>query len=408
MKFTSIDKSFSRFAEFLDSRLNSGRIEIIDWKGNRVICGPADKRLVGALEVKSPKAVSRMITNPALAVGIAYADGDWRVIDGDLADIIATLRGDIQMSPPALLNAMDFGRKTIARWLGRTSDPKNIDFHYNIGNEFYELWLDSEMFYSCAYYEQANASLDTAQQAKARRIAAKLDLRPWDRVLDIGCGWGGMAFYLARNFDVQVTGISLAQRQVDYCNAKAIEQGLEDRTRFELCDYRAVQERFDAVVSVGMLEHVGKAHLTDMFRSVNDLLKPDGVALVHTIGSVGKDTSPNPWIERHIFPGGHIPSLNQITTAIAKTPLLVSDIETLRMHYAWTLNAWRRRFVDAKRTITSMRGERFFRIWEFYLAISEASFRVGIYVNYQVQLVKRIDALPFTRDYMDPASHPGR
>ena len=400
-----MDKSFSRLVAFLNSRLTSGRIEIIDWDGNSAVCGPAKAPFIGAVELKSRNAIPRMISNPALAVGVGYAEGDWRVVEGDLVDIIIALRGDVDLPAPALLKVLNSGRKTADRLLGRKSDLKNIDFHYNIGNEFYELWLDSEMFYSCAYFENQTESLEIAQQAKARRIAARLNLRPGDRVLDIGCGWGGMAFYLARNFDVRVTGISLAKSQVDYANARASKLGLEDRTFFELCDYRSAEGRFDAIVSIGMLEHVGKAHLADMFKAVDKLLSPDGVALVHTIGSVRKDPHPNPWIDRHVFPGGFIPSLNQVTTAIDQTSLLVSDVETLRMHYAWTLNAWRLRFVDARRKITSLFGERFFRVWDFYLAVSEASFRAGIYVNYQVQLTKRIDSLPFTRDYMTVETH---
>lgn len=399
-----IDKSFSRLVAFLDSHLLSGRIEIIDWDGNRVICGPRELPLIGAFKLKSRNVISRMIANPSLAVGVGYADADWAVAEGDLADIIATLRGDIHVPVTALLNALNFGRNTIDALFRHKSDLKNIDFHYNIGNEFYELWLDREMIYSCAYYENPSDRLEIAQQAKIRRIAAKLDLCSGDRVLDIGCGWGGMAFYLAQNFDVRVVGISLAQSQVDYAQARAIELGLEDRTRFELCDYRTAEGSFDAIVSIGMLEHVGKASLTDMFEAVDRLLKPDGVALVHTIGSVAKDPRPNPWIDRYIFPGGYIPSLNQVTAAIEETSLLVSDVETLRMHYAWTLKAWRQEFNCAKREITSMFDERFYRVWDFYLAVSEASFRTGLYVNYQFQLCKKIDSLPFTRDYMNSES----
>ena len=341
-----------------------------------------------------------MMANPALAVGAAYADGDWFVVDGDLVDIIVTLRGNTRLSMPVLPRALNLAGKALDMLLRRKSDLENIDFHYNVGNEFYELWLDREMFYSCAYYDDPDDSLEAAQVAKARHIAGKLNLEAGDHVLDIGCGWGGMAFHLAQNFDVHVTGISLAERQIEHCNAKALKSGLQDRIRFDLCDYRSATGSFDAIVSVGMLEHVGRAHLSDMFKAVDRLLKHDGAALIHTIGSVATDPKPNPWIDRYIFPGGHIPSLNQLTAAIEKTPLLVSDIETLRMHYAWTLSAWRRRFLDAEQTIISMFGERFFRTWDLYLAISEASFRTGIYVNYQLQLTKRIDSLPFTRDYM--------
>ena len=395
------DKAFGRLAGFLDAHLQSGRIEIVGWDGRRAMCGPTEAPLIGAVELKSRDAAARMMANPALAVGAAYADGDWFVREGDLVDIIGTLRGDTRLSMPALPGAVNLVRNTIEALLRRKSDLRNIDFHYNVGNEFYELWLDREMFYSCAYYDDPAGSLEDAQLAKARHIAGKLNLNPGDRVLDIGCGWGGMAFFLAREFDARVTGISLAERQVEYCNAKAVKSGLHDRASFELCDYRSARGSYDAIVSVGMLEHVGKAHLTDFFSAVDNLLKPDGVALVHTIGSVARDPKPNPWIDRYIFPGGHIPSLNQITAAMEQTPLLVSDVETLRMHYAWTLNAWRHRFSEAKSKIVAMFGERFFRIWELYLAISEASFRTGIYVNYQVQLTKRIDLLPFTRDYMN-------
>jgi cyclopropane-fatty-acyl-phospholipid synthase len=395
-----IRKPFGRLIAFLDAHLRSGRIEIIDFDGNRTICGPVDTPLAGAVQLKSRDAIARMIADPALAVGSSYAEADWEVADGDLADIMTIVRADLHVPTRPRTTPLNIGRTAADILFRRKSDLTNIDFHYNIGNDFYDLWLDREMFYSCAYYEDPAESLESAQQAKARRIAAKLNLHPGDRVLDIGCGWGGMAFYLARNFDVRVTGISLAASQVDYARARAIELGLDDRTCFELCDYRSAGGSFDAIVSIGMLEHVGRAHLGTMFQAVDSLLKPDGVALVHTIGSVDSSPRTNPWIDRHIFPGGYIPSLNQITAAIERAPLLVTDVETLRMHYAWTLKSWRRRFADAREAIAAMFGERFCRIWEFYLAISEASFRAGVYVNYQVQLAKTIGSLPFTRDYM--------
>src|SRR4051794_33454483 len=328
-------KSFSRLVAFLDQRLHSGRIEIVDWDGSSAVCGPPEMPVVGAIAFRSRTAIARMLANPGLAVGAGYANGDWRVAGGDLADIIATLRGDIEVQPPPLLSALNSARKAMDRSLGRQSDMQNIDFHYGIGNDFYELWLDREMFYSCAYYDDPSDSLETAQEAKAQHIAAKLDLRPGERVLDIGCGWGGMAFYLARNFDVRVTGISLAKCQVDFASSRAVKLGLQDRLSFELCDYRSAEGEFDAIVSIGMLEHVGKAHLPAMFKAVDRLLKPDGAALIHTIGGIGKDPAPNPWVDRYVFPGGHIPSLNQVTAAIEQTPLLVSDVEMLRMHYAW-------------------------------------------------------------------------
>ena len=401
-----MDRAFNRLTAYLDANLRSGRVEVSDWTGNRVTCGPAEMPLCAAVEFKSRGAVSRVMANPALTLGSAYAEGEWHLARGDLVDLITTLRRDIQPAAPALMKALMRSRRALDRLRGRRSDLQNVDFHYNIGNEFYELWLDREMFYSCAYFEEQGQSLDAAQQAKAQHIATKLNLQPGDRVLDIGCGWGAMAFYLARNFDVRVTGISLAQQQVEYANARAARIGLADRTSFELCDYREVTGSFDAIVSVGMLEHVGKRHLPEMFGAIERLLKPDGTALVHTIGSAGRNPGQNPWVERYIFPGGYIPSLNQITAAIEESSFLVCDIETLRMHYAWTLEAWRKRFLRAQRKIVSTFDERFFRLWHFYLALSEASFRAGIYVNYQVQLAKRIDALPFTRDYMNVLRRP--
>ena len=395
-----MDRGIGRLVAFLDSRLLSGRIKIVDWAGQTATCGPDEMPFVAAVEFKSRSAVARMMGNPALAVGTGYVEEHWRLLEGNLVDLIATLRRDIQPAAPALRKAINHGRRTLDGLNRARSDPKNVDFHYNIGNEFYQLWLDTELFYSCAYFEDSGQSLETAQQAKARRIAAKLNLQPGDRVLDIGCGWGAMAFYLVEHFAVHVTGISLAERQIEHCNARAAELVLEDRTSFQLCDYRSVEGSFDAIVSIGMLEHVGKASLPALFKAVDKGLKPDGVALIHTIGSVGRDPTPNPWIERHIFPGGFIPSLCQIISAIETSSLLVSDVETLRMHYAWTLKAWRAKFTGERSKIVAMFGERFFRIWDFYLAMSEASFCAGIYVNYQVQLAKKIDSLPFTRDYM--------
>jgi cyclopropane-fatty-acyl-phospholipid synthase len=252
-------------------------------------------------------------------------------------------------------------------------------------------------------------TLEEAQEEKARRIAAKLALRPGDRVLDIGCGWGAMALHLARNHDVRVVGISLSRQQLAVAHRRAAAEGLSGRVTFRFADYREHDERYERIVSVGMLEHVGAPNLSSYFDVVRRNLTEDGVALIHTIGRVGPPAPTNAWIRKHIFPGGFLPALSEIAPAVDGVRLLTTDVETLRLHYGYTLREWRRRFLEKRELIDARYGERFRRMWDFYLIISEASFMSGMHVNYQVQLARRLDALPLARDYQyAPAEEPAQ
>jgi cyclopropane-fatty-acyl-phospholipid synthase len=276
----------------------------------------------------------------------------------------------------------------------------NVRHHYDLSNDFYRLWLDKDMHYSCAYFISEDDTLEQAQQNKLRHIAAKLDLKPGQRVLDIGCGWGGMALYLAAVADVEVIGVTLSKEQLALAQKRARERGLDKRVRFELMDYRHVQGPFDRIVSVGMFEHVGVQYFAEYFGAISRLLKDDGIALVHSIGRKAGPGQTGAWIRRYIFPGGYSPALSETLAAVERSGLWVTDIEILRLHYARTLAEWERRFQSHRQVISGMMDERFCRMWEFYLIASELSFSHGKHMNFQLQLTKNARALPLTRDYM--------
>ncbi|HEY5413059.1 MAG TPA: cyclopropane-fatty-acyl-phospholipid synthase family protein [Caulobacteraceae bacterium] len=282
----------------------------------------------------------------------------------------------------------------------RAAARRNVAHHYDLSTDLYRRFLDADMQYSCAYFSHPGMTLEEAQAAKKAHIAAKLDLRPGLRVLDIGCGWGGMALTLARDYGVDVTGITLSQEQLLIARQRASDTGLADRVRFELIDYRDVEGVFDRIVSVGMFEHVGVPNYAPFFERVAELLADDGVALVHSIGCKDPPGVSDPFIRKYIFPGGFIPSLSQVTPAIEPTGLWVTDIEVLRLHYAETLRHWRERFAAEREAIAAVYDERFCRMWEFYLAISELGFRAGSCMVMQMQLTKRVDVLPTARNYM--------
>ena len=277
---------------------------------------------------------------------------------------------------------------------------RNAAHHYDIDGAIYDLFLDRDRQYSCAYFTDGLMGLDEAQLAKKRHLAAKLALAPGQRVLDIGSGWGGLGIYLAKAMGADVTGVTLSREQLSVSNERAAREGVQRSARFELKDYRKLAGRFDRIVSVGMFEHVGVNHYTTYFRKIGQLLADDGVALIHTIGRSGPPTATHPFIAKHIFPGGYIPALSEMVPGIERSGLIIADIEVLRLHYAKTLRAWRERFLANWDKAAAIRDERFCRMWEYYLAGSEAAFRYQGLVVFQVQLVKRIDALPLTRDYI--------
>jgi cyclopropane-fatty-acyl-phospholipid synthase len=285
---------------------------------------------------------------------------------------------------------------------GRTRARQNVAHHYDLSGALYDLFLDADRQYSCAFFERPGDTLEMAQQNKKRRIAAKLSLRRGMRVLDIGSGWGGMGIYLAEAHGAEVRGITLSAEQLRVARSRAAGAGLASRVHFSLEDYRETQGPFDRIVSVGMFEHVGIGHYDAYFRKIAALLADDGVALVHSIGRSDGPGVTNPWIGKYIFPGGYAPALSEVLPAVERAGLIVTDIEILRLHYAQTLQEWRRRFLEHRDAACALYDERFCRMWEFYLAASEMAFRWQGNIVFQLQLARRMDALPLTRDYMIP------
>jgi cyclopropane-fatty-acyl-phospholipid synthase len=347
----------------------------------------------------------RIGLNPGLGLGEAYLEGDLGFDQGDFFDLMALVGRNLTFRPEP-------SRSTWRRrlWTGlvrrvqeinsRAQARRNVHHHYDLSFELYRRFLDADMQYSCAYFARPDMSLEEAQAAKKAHIAAKLRLRPGMRVLDIGCGWGGLALTLAKDYGVQVHGVTLSTEQLAVAQRRAKEQGLGERVRFTLTDYRDLRGPFDRIVSVGMFEHVGAPNYHAFFEQVRDLLTEDGVALIHSIARADPPAVTAPFIRKYIFPGGSIPALSEVTAAVEDSGLWSTDIEILRLHYAETLRCWRERFAADRAAIALMYDERFCRMWEVYLAMSEISFRSGSHMVMQLQLARRVDALPITRDYM--------
>ncbi|WP_424810596.1 class I SAM-dependent methyltransferase [Roseococcus sp. YIM B11640] len=378
--------------------------------GSETLFGPGGEP-AGGLHLKTSRAVRRMIANPSLALGELYMDGELEPI-GSLHGMLNVLSlNQTLMGDPGFSWILDWGRKAIRRL--KQINPaglarRRISHHYDIDEAVYGLFLDADRQYSCAYFPTGRETLEEAQLAKKRHIAAKLQLdRPGLEVLDIGCGWGGMALTLAREYGAKVTGITLSREQLAIARARAQEAGLEKQVRFELVDYRAWTQPMDRIVSVGMVEHVGINHFQAYFGMISRSLRENGVALVHGIGRSDGPGATNPWINRYIFPGGYSPALSEVVPAVEKSGLWITDIEILRLHYARTLAEWSRRFAAHREEIRARHDERFCRMFEFYLAGSEAAFLHGLHMNWQVQLTRTVDALPLSRDYMLRETPPG-
>ena len=346
-----------------------------------------------------------IIRNPRLGVGEAYMDGRLIIEDGTILDLLELIVGANRWEEKGEGRAaLSKGKKRLQRLLTRNNFKRarrNVAHHYDLKDELYELFLDEDKQYSCAYFTDAANSLEQAQADKKAHIAAKLALEPGQRVLDIGCGWGGMALYLHQVADVDVLGVTLSERQLKIARERAAAAGVSDRVKFELIDYRMLDQTFDRIVSVGMFEHVGAKHYDEFFAKCRELLKPDGVMLLHTIGKLGEiSKGPDPFTDKWIFPGYHLPSLSQMSEASEKARLISSDVENLRLHYGLTLRRWLERATKARTEIEAMYDERFFRMWEFYLAGGIVMFESGAACNYQVQYIRERRALPITRDYM--------
>ena len=390
-------------APLLRRLVKFGRLTVIDPRGGTHSIEGAGGPSV-AVRLHDASVGRALIRNPAVAVGEAYMDGRLTVEQGTLFDFLTIL---VVNRREALLGSSGgpaaLGRKFLGRL--RTHNPvgaarRKVSHHYDLKPELFDLFLDSDRQYSCAYFASDNDDIETAQRRKKTHLAAKLLLRSGDRVLDIGSGWGGLGLYLAQEADVDVTGVTLSHEQHELSNARAAEAGLSERVRFKLQDYREERGRYERIVSVGMLEHVGLGHYREFFGKVRELLTDDGVAVVHTIGRYDTPGPVNPWITRYIFPGTYVPTLSQLMPAIEEQNLLVTDIEVLKRHYAKTLRAWRERFVSNWDRARSMYDERFCRMWEFYLTGCEVGFLSKELNVFQIQLAKNLDAVPETRDYI--------
>jgi len=341
---------------------------------------------------------------PDVAFGEAYMDGRVTVERGTIADVFELALSNV---PPGSELRLTKARARLRRWARPITQfnsmqraRTNVAHHYDLSGALYDLFLDADRQYSCAYFAHPAMTLEQAQEAKKRHIAAKLKLdRPGLKVLDIGSGWGGLALDLARKARADVLGVTLSTEQLAASNARAESAGLAKRCRFELKDYRAITGSFDRIVSVGMFEHVGVRHYDAFFLKLRDLLAPDGVALLHTIGRTGGPGATDPWTTKYIFPGGYTPAMSEVLNAIERSNLFIMDIEVLRLHYAETLKQWRSRFLKNRAKAASLYDERFCRMWEFYLAGAEMSFRYARNVVFQIQLAKRLDAVPITRNY---------
>jgi cyclopropane-fatty-acyl-phospholipid synthase len=349
-----------------------------------------------------------ILRNPRLGLGEAYMDGRLTIEDGTILDLLQLIVGANRWEEKGEgRKALSKGKNRVRRLLLRNNPRRarrNVAHHYDLKDELYDLFLDADKQYSCAYFTDPGNSLEQAQRDKKAHIAAKLALQPGQRVLDIGCGWGGMALFLHEVAGVDVLGITLSEHQLKIARERAAAAGVSDHVKFELVDYRSLDDTFDRIVSVGMFEHVGAAHYDEFFAKCRELLKPDGVMLLHTIGKLGEvSKGPDPFTDKYIFPGYHLPSLSQMMSASEKTRLIASDVENLRLHYAYTLRHWLERATANRATIEAMYDARFFRMWEFYLCGGIVMFESGAACNYQVQYIRERSALPITRDYMAAA-----
>src|SRR5271166_3502560 len=391
------------FTAWLGKLVRTGNLQVETADGATHSFGDGCGPLLGVRLVDRATELE-LLMDPALALGELYMDGRLIVTRGSLYDILE-LGAKNLASLEALpwVKALDKARIAF-RALHQRNDRRrakaNIARHYDLDARLYDLFLDSDRQYSCAYFERPGQSLDDAQQAKKRHIAAKLLLNEGASVLDVGCGFGGMALYLAGVAGATVTGVTLSHEQFAMASERRRLSGFADRVEFRLQDYRDVRETFDRIVSVGMFEHVGARGYDEYFKTVRRQLKDGGVMLLHSIGRNSTPGATNPWIRKYIFPGGYIPSLSEVLPEIGRAGLFVTDIEILRLHYSETLRAWRERFMANREEAKRLYDERFCRMWEFYLAGAESSFRVDGHIVFQIQLAKRQDAVPLTRDYI--------
>jgi cyclopropane-fatty-acyl-phospholipid synthase len=388
---------------FLQKFIRRGSLKVTTANGGTHTFGDGGGPPI-AVRFTTTAAQRAVLLDPELKLGETYMDGSLVVEQGSIADVLAVLLGQDRVSTardwawlPRLYRHL-FRR--LQQYNPRSRSRQNVAHHYDLDGRLYSLFLDCDRQYSCAYFEKSDQSLDDAQLAKRRHLAAKLRPPAGSKVLDIGCGWGGLALYLAEIADANVTGITLSQEQFQVAQTRAIERGLSQDTNFRLIDYRDVEGAFNRIVSVGMFEHVGVGFYDTFFGKCEQLLADDGVMVLHSIGRSSPPGITNPWIAKYIFPGGYIPALSEVVPAIERAGLIVTDVEVLQWHYAETLKAWRERFLAHHDEAVKLYDQRFVRMWEFYLACSEMAFREGDMVVFQIQMAKHKGVAPQTRDYI--------
>jgi cyclopropane-fatty-acyl-phospholipid synthase len=392
---------------FFERAVKRGQLTVIHADGSSRSFGEADAELKPVTIRLNKGAQAQIVRNPALGAAEAFMDGKLVVEHGDILDLLMLMtannrweQGDAALSPSPLRRLTTRAAHMIGRYNMARSSKRNVAHHYDLSARLYDLFLDADRQYSCAYFTDPSNSLEQAQADKKAHIVAKLAIGPGMKVLDIGCGWGGMALYIHEKTGAEVLGVTLSEEQLKVARERAEKAGVADKVRFELIDYRAVTGQFDRIVSIGMFEHVGTPQYRTFFRKVRELLTPEGTALIHTIGRAGGPGVTDAFTLKYIFPGGYIPALSEIAQGYEGLKMFATDVEVLRLHYAYTLKAWYERTVAARDEIVALYDERFYRMWTFYLAGCFVSFWNGGLVNYQLQLSRSRTALPITRDYM--------
>lgn len=382
----------------LDRTFQTRAIRVRLPDGRELVAGPGEPELTAVLT--DAKAALAIAANPDLALGEAFMDGTFRVEGGSLYDFLQLTASQMALRPRSpRLGLLQRIRRGAEQANDRLHARSNVHHHYDLTVDFYRLFLDEDLQYSCAFFETPGATLEQAQAAKKRRLIDKLLLEPGQTALDIGCGWGGLGLSMVER-GARVTGVTLSTEQHRTANERAAARGVSDRADFRLQDYRDLDQTFDRIISVGMFEHVGAPNYQEYFDAVARLLNDDGVAVIHSIGRKTPPSRTQPWIRKYIFPGGYIPALSEVLPAIERSGLWVTDMEVLRLHYAETLRRWRERFLARRDEALAMYDERFCRMWEFYLACSEVAFRELGHMVFQLQLTKQQTAVPLSRDYL--------
>ena len=393
-----------KLIEFLNRLFKDDGFLLIDANMNKHMIGHPKKEKPITLKILDKSLHTKLLLLPDLYFGEGYTNGSIVIENGTLTEFLDIAlknvgRGETN-SYNAIINKFRGTYRFLTNFNLKNKSKSNVAHHYDISEKLYDLFLDKNRQYSCAYFKNENESLEQAQQNKIDHIIKKLNLKPNQKVLDIGSGWGTLAIEIAKKSQCEVLGITLSENQYTHSVEKVKMSGLENQVRFKIADYRDLNEKFDRIVSVGMFEHVGRKFYKTYFNSVSKLLNEDGVALIHTIGSINPPRDPHPWITKYIFPGGYTPSLSEVSKPIEKSGLILSDVEVWRMHYAHTLRNWKERFLNKKEEVLEMFDEKFLRMWEFYLAGCEMAFKWGDQVVFQIQLIKKHSAVPNTRDYI--------